>query len=688
MRHALLVVPFLAPLALVSSCKSEEPASAPRGAAAALEADEGAGLVLANMDKAADPGRDFYRFVNGGWLDRNPVPSDEASWGVFHEVDRRNELVLKEILEGAAVKPSDDLHRKLGDFFATGMDEAAIEAQGAKPLAAELARIEALSDLSGLPALLAHLHTQGSTGLFGIGSNADLTDASMTILFIAQDGFGLPERDYYLRTDEESVALRAQYQEHVAKMLALLGEGAADAAAHAATVLALETELARDSFGAVDFRDPQNLLNRITVAQAEELTPHFDWDGYLAGVGLDPARPVNLIGPRYFAAADALLAGRPLGDWKVYLRWQLVNANADYLSRAFDEQNFAFFGRTLGGAQEQRPRWKRVVETTGDALGEALGQAFVERTFSPRAKERCQKMVDDLLAAFRARLESVDWMSEATRTAALGKLAAFRTKIGYPDKWRDWSGLEVKRDSYCANRMRAHEFQLRYDLAKVGKPVDKSEFGMPAYIVNAGYNPTNNDITFPAGILQPPFFSEQYDDALNYGAMGAVIGHEITHGFDDEGSQFDAQGNLANWWTPEDRAEFERRAKVVEDQFSGYEALEGLHVNGKLTLGENLADLGGLTIAFDALQRAQQNQRLRPIDGFTPAQRFYIAWARGWRCNYTPERLKLQVNTNPHAPARFRAIGPVSNMDAFQAAFGFRDDDPVMRPPAQRARVW
>lgn len=651
-------------------------------------ATPGSGLDLADMDLAADPSKDFYRYVNGGWLDANPVPADESSWGVFHEVDKRNELVLKAILEEAAAAPKDELARKLGDFYATGMDEAEIDAQGAKPLAAELARIDDLADVNSLPALLVRLHAIGTSALFGVGSNADLSDASMNILFVAQDGMGLPEKAYYLRADEESVALRDEYRAHVARMLVLLGESEADAAALAAVVLDLETELARGSFGAVDFRDPQNLLNKITVAEAKALTPHFDWTVYLSGLGLDPEQSINLIAPGYFQSADALLAGRPLGDWKAYLRWQLVHANAEYLGSAFEAEDFAFFGRTLGGAQEQRPRWKRVIDATGGAMGEALGQAFVARTFSPRAKERCQQMVADLLAAMRARLEHLSWMSDETRARALEKLGTFATKIGYPDTWRDWSGLVVQRDSYAANHMRAAEFGLRYDLSKVGKPVDKKEFGMPAYIVNAGYNPLNNDITFPAGILQPPFFSESYDDALNYGAMGAVIGHEITHGFDDEGSQFDAQGNLANWWSEADRAEFERRAKVVEEQFSGYEALDGLFVNGKLTLGENLADLAGLTIAFDALQLRLRGRDAARIDGFTPEQRFYLAWARAWRNNYTPERLKLQVNTNPHAPASFRAVGPLSNLDGFQAAFGFRDDAPVMRPRTARAIVW
>lgn len=655
-------------------------------AAPAREATPGSGLHLAEMDLTADPARDFYRFVNGGWLDANPVPADESSWGVFHEVEKRNEAVLKEILDEATVQPKDELHRKLGDYYAAGMDEAAIERSGLEPLAEELAAIDALASVQDLPVLLARLHPLGCSGPFGLSVFADLTDASMNLLYLAQDGMGLPEKDYYLREDAESVELRRAYQAHVARMLALLGD--ADSEAHAATVLAIETELARNGYGALDFRDPQKLLNKVSMTELQALTPSFDWTVYLVALGHDALQPVNPIAPDYFRALEPAFTGRPLDEWKVYLRWRLVTGLAAYLPRAFEEEDFAFFGRTLGGAQEQRPRWKRVIEATGNAAGEALGQVFVERTFSPLAKERCQQMVGDLLAAFRARLERLEWMSDETRAKALAKLGTFQTKIGYPDTWRDWSGLELARDSYARNQMRAAAFEFRYNLAKAGKPVDKTEWGMPAYLVNAGYNPTNNDITFPAGILQPPFFSEDYDDALNYGAMGAVIGHEITHGFDDEGSQFDAQGNLANWWTEADRAEFERRARVIEEQFDAYEALPGLKVNGELTLGENLADFAGLTIAYDALLRRQAHQRVALVDGFTPAQRLFIAWARAWRNNYTPERLKLQVNTNPHAPAQFRAVGPLSNMDAFQEAFGFPDDTPVLRPRAERALVW
>jgi len=651
-------------------------------------AEAGSGLDLRDLDRTADPAKDFYRFANGGWLARNPVPADESSWGVFHEVEQKNLAVLRALLEEAGTKPADDLHRKLGDFYATGMDEAAIEARGTQPLAEPLAAIDALADLSALPRLLARLHSLGTSALFGTVVLPDFADATRNLLWIVQDGMGLPERDYYRRDDAASVELRAKYASHVARMLVALGGDPVASAADAATILAIETELANAGYGALDFRDPQKLQNKVDFAKLQATTPRFDWGEYLDELGLDGSVAINLVAPAYFEALGKVVEARPLAQWKCYLRWQLVHGQAEFLPKAFDQEHFAFYGRALGGAQEQRPRWKRVVDAVGGGMGEALGQAFVAKTFSPRAKERCQKMVDDLLAAFRARLEKLPWMGEATRAKALAKLAAFKTKIGYPDRWRDWSGLAIARDSYAQNHQRAVAFERARDLAKVGKPVDPTEWGMPAFLVNAGYNPTQNDITFPAGILQPPFFSEAYDDALNYGAMGAVIGHEITHGFDDQGSQFDPAGNLANWWTPEDRAEFERRAAVVVAQFDGYVAIDDLHVNGKLTLGENLADLGGVTIGYDALQRALGSGERKEIDGFTPEQRFFLAWARAWRANETPEHTRLQVNTNPHSPARFRAIGPLSNVDEFGRAFRLPPDAPAMRPAGTRAQVW
>jgi predicted metalloendopeptidase len=648
----------------------------------------GSGLNLADMDLTADPARDFYRYANGGWLASNPVPADESQWGVFHEVEKRNLAVLRTLLEESAAAPADPLHRKLGDYFASGMDEASIEAKGLAPLADDLAAIAALDDVAKLTPLLARLHWSGTSALFAVGAGPDLSDSSRNILWVAQDGMGLPERDYYSRADDTSVTLKVKYRDHVATMLRALGDDPATAAAGAEAVLAIEGALAAAAFGNLDFRDPQKLLNKVSFEQLAAASPRIDWGAYLAAMGIDRGATINLLAPGYFAAFDRLLGERPLADWRTYLRWQLVHAHADYLPRAIEQASFDFYGTALGGAKEQKPRWRRVVDATGAAMSEALGQAFVGRTFSPVAKARCQQMVDDLVAAFRARLLKLTWMSDATRTKALAKLAAFRTKIGYPDRWRDWSGLEVVRGEWLRNRQRAVAFEKKRDLGKVGQPVDRAEFGMPAYLVNAGYNPTNNDITFPAGILQPPFFSEAYDDALNYGAMGAVIGHEITHGFDDQGSQFDAVGNLANWWTAEDRAEFERRAQVVVQQFDGYVAIDDLHVNGLLTLGENLADLGGVEIGYDALQQRLGGAPRARIDGFTPEQRFFLAWARAWRGNQTPEQMRLQVQTNPHSPASFRAIGPLSNVDEFAAAFGLPANAPMMRPPEQRAQVW
>jgi len=669
-------------LALAGSACSSTREAVPR------IASSGSGLDLTDMDLSVDPSRDFYRYVNGGWLERNPVPADESLWNVFNEVRARNEAVLHEVLEAAATRPSDDLQRKLGDFYFTGMDEASIAAQGTAPLAWDLAEIEACADASALPQLLANLHGVGADGFFSISAGADMTDATMNILFLRQDVGGLPEKDYYLRDDAASIELRAKYAKHVERMFVLFGANESTAKSRAESVLEIETELARASFGAVEMRDPKKRLNKITLAQVQELTPHFDWEKYWSATRLAPQAQVNLIAPEYFKAFDALIAARDIAQVRSYLSWQLIHGSAEFLSREIEAEHFDFFGRTLSGTAEQRPRWKRVMEASGGAMGELLSQGFVARAFSPQAKERCQKMVDDLIAAFEQRIQALEWMGPQTRARALEKLAAIRTKIGYPDRWRDWSGLEIERDSYFLNQRRAAKFNRAWNLGKLGQPVDKDEFRMPAYLVNASYSPSNNDISFPAGILQPPFFSESYDDALNYGAMGAVIGHELTHGFDDSGSQFDAKGNLANWWTDADRKEFERRAQIVVEQFSGYVAIDDLHVNGKLTLGENLADLGGLTIAYAALQRAQQKQRLAPIDGFTPAQRFFIAWARAWRTNYTPARLKLQVNTNPHSPGNFRAIGPLSNLESFQEAFGFADDAAVMRPRVQRALVW
>jgi putative endopeptidase len=648
----------------------------------------GSGLVLADMDLAADPACDFYRFANGGWMDQNEIPADESSWGAFHEVHRRNEETLHALLERAASGASDPLLSKLGDFYASGMDEAAIDALGIEPIAGELARIDALEDARELPECLAHMVTISAAGPLGVFVLQDFTDASRMILFVGQSGFGLPDRDYYLRTDEEARALREQYVAHVTRAFTLAGDEPGRAGARATAVFALETALAKKSFGALDFRDPSKLANVVSVAEAQALVGGFDLAAWIRGIGADPAQPINAVAPDYFREVARQLDNVPLSDWKSYLRWQVLRAWAPYLGRELEQESFAFFGRVLAGQAEQQERWRRVLGALGQGMGEALGQAFVGEAFSPRAKQRCQAMVADLLVAFRARLEANPWMGDATRQRALEKLATFTTKIGYPERWRDWSALEIRRDAYAANALRAAEFEHRWQVARAGRPVDKGEWGMPAHAVNAYYNPSNNEIVFPAGILQPPFFSEGYDDALNYGGMGCVIGHEITHGFDDQGSKFDAQGNLSNWWSEADRAEFEQRAGQVVAQYASYEAKPGLFVDGQLTLGENIADLGGVTIAYDALQRALTGNERGVLDGFTPEQRFFLAWARFWRTRYTDAALDLQVRTNSHSPGHFRATGPLANLEAFARAFAIRDGAPMLREPSERALIW
>lgn len=648
------------------------------------------GLDPADRDPSVDPAQDFYRFANGGWLDRNPVPPEYSRWGVFHELDQRNQEILRTILEDAAISeaPRGSIEQQLGDLYTSGMDEAAIESAGLQPLQAEFERIAAIGNADQLRDAIAHFHRMSVAPLFGFGSEVDPADSTRVVAFAMQGGLGLPDRDYYTKTDAASQALREQYAAHVARMFELLGDAAPAAAANAAVVMELETALAGASLTNVQLRDPQVYANQLTLAELEALTPHFSWTRYLAAVGAPQAATVNLVGPTMFQEADRLLATRPLAQWQTYLRWNLIRSAAPFLGRAFVEENFRFFEQTLNGTAAMKPRWKRVIDSVESAMGEPLGQAYVERTFSRNAKRRCEEMVRNLIAAYRERLQHLEWMSPETRAQAIVKLDAFQYKIGYPDRWRDYAALHIDRASYVGNMMRAAQFEFEFQAAKIGRPVDESEWGMPPHAVNAYYHPMRNEIVFPAGILQPPFFSEFADDAVNYGAMGAVIGHEITHGFDDQGSQFDAAGNLRNWWTEQDRAEFTRRTQILIDQFDGYVAVDDLHVNGELTLGENIADLGGLNIAYQALQRALGDGPRPALGGFTPEQRFFLSWAQAWRQNSRPEALKLQVNTDVHSPALFRAIGPPSNMPEFAEAFGFPEGAQAMRPAEQRARIW
>ncbi len=648
-------------------------AAAPGFAADPAHAQAVHGVDPAKMDRSADPCADFYLFANGTWLANSPIPADRSTWGAGSELYERNLELLRQILEEAAADtaaPKDSPAAKVGTFYRVGMDTASIESGGARPLADELSRIEGMERRSDLPAVLARLHRQGVGPAFQFGVLLDLKDSSKNQAWLYQGGLGLPDRDYYLTKDAKKTEIRKQYGIHVAKILELAGDNPKAAAAHAKTVLALETRLAKVSMTPVEQRDPQAIYHKMTPAELQVLAPGLDWKSYFESVGVKDLDNLNVGQPAFAREIGAMAAKVALADWKTYLRWHLLHAEAANLSSPFVAENFRMYGQTIGGAKELRPRWKRVLQSTDQELGEALGQLYVARAFPPEAKARAREMINNLIAALRDRLVALDWIEEPTRQQALRKLDAIQIKVGYPEVWRDYARLKVDKGTYAGNVMEAEAFEFDRNLAKIGKPVDRSEWGITAPTVNAYYNTSFNEIVFPAGILQPPFFDPQADDAYNYGAIGAVIGHELTHGFDDEGHQFDADGNLKSWWTAQDEKNYAARAEKIEKQFSAYIAVDAEHVNGKLTLGENIADLGGLKIAYLAWRKANAGKPDAPdAAGFTPEQRLFLGFAQSWRRNSRPEVLRLLIATDPHSPPRFRVLGPTSNLPEFARAF-------------------
>jgi putative endopeptidase len=650
------------------------------------------GLDTANLDRTCKPCDDFYHYVNGGWLKKNPVPPDYPSWGRFNELQERNREHLREILEAAAKEtnaPEGSIEQKIGDFYASCMDESKIEADGIKPLGPEFERVDQIHDLPSLQAEIARLQSSGAHVLFGFRSTQDARNSTQVIGNATQGGLGLPDRDYYTKTDEKSRQIRDQYVEHVTKMFQLLGDDDAKAAAEAKTIMSIETKLAEASMTRVERRDPDKTYHRMDLKQLAKLTPNFSWPAYFRDAGHPDISTVDVNQPKFFEEANSLLAAVPLTEWKTYLRWHLVDTAAPSLSKPFVEENFNFYEHILQGTQELLPRWKRCVMATDRQLGFALGQIYVKKHFPPEAKARAQEMVHNLVAALRDDIETLPWMEPETKKAAIAKLEAFTPKIGYPDKWRDYSTYKVDRGPYVLNVLRGDAFEFNRDLTKIGQPLDRTEWGMTPPTVNAYYNPKMNEIVFPAGILQPPFFDAQADDAVNYGGIGAVIGHEMTHGFDDQGRKFDAHGNLTNWWTEEDLKNYNQRADCVEKQFDNYVVMPGLHENGKLVLGESIADLGGLTIAYKAFENSLAGKpRPAEIDGFTPEERVFMAFAQIWAANQRPEFERLMVNTNPHPLDRFRAIAAPSNMPAFAQAFDCHAGDPMVRPAADRCQIW
>lgn len=657
------------------------------GSVAAIDAPK---LDTSNFDLKTSACQDFYQHANGGWIKNNPIPAAYSSWGVFNEIEERNILVLKKILEEAAAtsQPTGSNAQKLGDFYASAMDEAAIEKAGIEPIRADLKRIEKLKTAADIQQLIIEWHAQGIGTLFRFGVEADLKNSKQNLAYAGQGGLGLPERDYYTRDDKESAALRDKYAAHIARMLELGGSSAKQVRKDAAAVMKLETRLAKASLSRVELRDPAKNYNLVSIDAANKLTPNFNWKQLFAAIDREDVTQFSQSQPLFFAEMDKTLTDTPIKDWQAYLRWKLIKQAAPHLSKAFVDADFEFSGKTLNGTQELRPRWKRMIDQVNANIGEALGQEFVAEVFPSEAKAQALELVQNLQKALKARIEKLDWMSAETKQQALAKFATFTPKIGYPDQWRDYSALTIKRGNHLDNLRAGAAFEARRQFAEIDKPVDRNEWGMLPQQVNAYYNPLMNEIAFPAAILQPPFFDPDADAALNYGAIGAVIGHELMHGYDDKGSQFDAEGNLNSWWTAEDRKRFEERTDKLVAQFGEFAAIDDLHVNGKLTLGENIADLGGLLVAFDAFHMATANQPVTTIDGLTPDQRFFHAWARGWRRQHTDENLKLRVNTDVHAPAKFRVLGPFANLEAFHAAFGCESADPMVRVPKHRVAIW
>ncbi|MDQ1729530.1 MAG: putative endopeptidase [Pyrinomonadaceae bacterium] len=646
---------------------------------------------VSNLDRNAQACTDFYQYATGGWLAKNPIPAAFPTWGVDSALEDKNREILRAILEAAAqnkqaAKGSSE--RKVGDFYASCMDEPGIEAEGSRPLAAELSRIDRIKNRRDLQDEIAHLHSVGVNSLFLVGSTQDAKNSAEVIVEIWQGGLGLPDGEYYFKTDEKSQEIRAAYVKHLAKMFELLGDDPARSAAEAQTVMGFETKLAEAWMSRVDRRDPLKVYNRRTLAQLKTLAPNFDWPGYFKSVGVTQASDVNVGQPKFLERVNQQLAV-DLSDWRTYLRWRLLNSTAASLSKKFVEEDFDFKGRVLTGTTEMLPRWKRCVNAADNEMGEALGEVYVKQAFPPAAKQRALEMVANLVAALRSDLTTLSWMSDPTRKQAITKLEAFIRKIGYPDHWRDYSALTIDRGAFVNNVLRADNFEVRRGLRKIGQPVDKTEWAMTPPTVNAYYNPAINEIVFPAGIMQPPFFSAAFDDALNYGAMGSVIGHEMTHGFDDQGRQYDASGNLANWWTDADMAKFTERATCVVKQFDGFEVQPGLFENGKLVVGESIADLGGLVVAYAAFQKSLEGKpRPANIDGYTPEQRFFLGYAFSWATNVRPEFERLMVQTNPHPLPKFRVNGPLANFPAFAAAFQCKTTDAMVRAEKDRCQIW
>jgi endothelin-converting enzyme/putative endopeptidase len=653
-------------------------------------------LDISSMDKSVDPCLDLYTYSCGGWQKNNPIPPDQTSWSVYGKLYQDNLTFLRGMLEEAA-KPAADRNavtQKIGDFYAACMDDSAVEKRGISAIQPELDAIGHIKSSKDLTPVLARLqftyarYGYSSSLLFSAGSSQDPDDSEHVIADVDQGGLGMPDRDYYIKDDAKSKETRERYLQHVQKVFELIGDSPAAAKQNADTIMRLETAMAKASLSRVDRRDPHKLVHKMKVSDLTQLAPAFDWIGYYKEMQYPDFPILNVDAPDFIKELNTLLTSEPIENWRTYLRFHIADISSPYLSQKFVDENFEFYRKYLRGAKEQQPRWKRCVQYVDYDLGEALGQVYVAKVFSPELKQSTLDMVKGIEDAMGQRIRGLDWMSPETKQQALTKLVSIRNKIGYPDKWRDYSSVKIVRDDFAGNVERAHQFESRRDINKIGKPVDHGEWDISAPTVDAYFNPQMNDINFPAGVLQPPLYDPKTDDAPNYGNTGGTIGHELTHGFDDEGSQFDSHGNLKDWWTKEDREKFDARTKCVDDQYSSYISVEDVHVNGKLTLGENVADLGGEILAFIAWKDANKDKHLQPIDGLTPEQRFFIGFAQ-WDCaNERPEDLRVRALTDPHSPSRYRINGVVVNMPNFAEAFSCKPGQPMVKPSDKVCRVW
>ena len=646
------------------------------------------GIDLQYVDHAVRPQDDVYRHLNGKWLDSFQIPPDKGSYGSFTYLDDLTQEQLRGIIDGLAGKAGADAEaHKIGDLYASFMDETRLESLGMKPLRSEFAAIDAISDKSGIPALIAHLNRIGAVAPYAFSINQDARNSLQYAVIVRQSGLGMPDRDYYLKDDAKLKDTRAKYQAHVAKMLGMAGD--AGSASHAAAILELETALARNQWTRVENRDPIKTYNKIAIAELPKLMPGYDWSRYLrTGEISGKVDAVIINQPSFFSGLDKLIEETPLPVWKAYFKWHVLAAAAPYLSKAYVDEGFAFSGTVLSGIPENRPRWKRGIALIDEALGEALGKLYVAKYFPPENKARMEALIGNMMDAYRRDIETLDWMSPETKKGAQAKLAKLATKIGYPDKWRDYGTLKIARGDLWGNVVRAREFEYQRNINKLGKPVDRTEWGMTPQTINAYYNPRMNEIVFPAAILQPPFFNVRADDAVNYGGIVAVIGHEMSHGFDDQGSQYDADGNLHDWFTPEDHEKFRAKTRALIAQYNAYEPVPGYHVNGELTLGENIGDNSGLAIAYKAYRLSLAGRTAPVIDGLTGDQRMYLGWVQVWRGKEREAEAIQRIKTDPHSPAAVRGTAPVVNQEGFYSAFGVKEGDKMYLSPEKRVNIW